>query len=69
MLKIIHPVCCGVDVHKKFIVVTISFSGRNSVTTYKTKKFSTFTSDLLLFKEWLSSNNCTVISMENTGNY
>jgi len=51
MLKIIHLVCCGVDVYKKFIVATIASSEKNNVTTYKAKKFSTFTSDLLLFKE------------------
>lgn len=69
MLKIIHPVCCGVDVHKKFIVATIAFSEKNNLTTYKAKKFSTFTSDLLLFKEWLSANDCDVVCMESTGKY
>lgn len=68
MLKIIYPVCCGVDVHKKFIVATIATTQKN-ITTYQTKKFSTFTNDLLLFKEWLSSSNCNIVCMESTGKY
>lgn len=68
MLKIIYPVCCGVDVHKKFIVATIATTQKN-ITTYQSKKFSTFTNDLLLFKEWLSSNSCNVVCMESTGKY
>ncbi|GAB6275440.1 MAG: IS110 family transposase [Peptococcaceae bacterium] len=69
MLKIVYPVCCGVDVHKKFIVATIAATNEKNVTTYQTKKFTTFTNDLLLFKEWLSSNNCNIVCMESTGKY
>lgn len=68
MLKIVYPVCCGVDVHKKFVVATIATT-QNNITTYQAKKFSTFTNDLLLFKEWLSSNNCNIVCMESTGKY
>ncbi|EMS69977.1 IS110 family transposase [Ruminiclostridium cellobioparum] len=68
MLKIVYPVCCGVDVHKKFIVATIATT-KNNITTYMAKKFSTFSDDLLLFKQWLSSNSCSSICMESTGKY
>ncbi|QQY79537.1 IS110 family transposase [Keratinibaculum paraultunense] len=68
MLKIVYPICCGIDVHKKFIVATIA-STENNITTYKTKKFTTYTNDLLNFKKWLYDNNCYDICMESTGKY
>lgn len=38
MLKIFRPICCGVDVHKSFIVATIDTTDNHSVTSYQTKK-------------------------------
>jgi transposase len=69
MLKIVYPICCGVDVHKKFIVATIASTDNSNITTYKTRKFTTYTNDLLNFKKWLSDNNCSVVCMESTGKY
>lgn len=39
MLKIVHPVCCGMDVHKKFVIAAIAFTDFKNVTTYKKKTF------------------------------
>ncbi|MGL5717519.1 MAG: IS110 family transposase [Paraclostridium sp.] len=69
MLKILHPVCCGIDVHKKFIVATIASTDSKNITTYKTKTFKTFTHNLIEFKNWLSNNNCNELCMESTGKY
>jgi transposase len=68
MLKIVHKICCGVDVHKKFIVATIAKT-ENNVTKYARKKFNTFTTNLEMFKLWLDSHNCNNVCMENTGKY
>ncbi|MFA9378893.1 MAG: IS110 family transposase [Lachnotalea sp.] len=69
MLNIKHFVCCGMDVHKKFIVATIAKTNFQSVTTYTKKRFSTFNSDLNSLKSWLAQNNCTEVCMESTGKY
>lgn len=69
MLKIVHPICCGIDVHKKFVVATIAATDNNNVTTYETKQFGTFTKNLLKLKEWLSLKNCKEVCMESTGKY
>ena len=69
MLKIVYPVCCGVDVHKTFVVATIAATDSRNITTYKTKRFSTFTKDLKAFALWLSSNGCEHVCMESTGKY
>ncbi len=57
MLKIAYPICCGIDVHKKFVVATLATTNSNNVTTYQTKQFSTFTDDLLSLISWLKDNN------------
>lgn len=69
MLKIVHPVCCGMNVHKKFVIAAIAFTDFKNVTTYKKKRFATFNSDLKSLEKWLLDNNCTEICMESTGKY
>ena len=69
MLKIVHPICCGIDVHKTFVVATIAFTDIKSVTTYKTQRFSTFTKDLIRLQSWLTENQCVPVCMESTGKY
>ena len=68
-MKIVHSVCCGIDVHKTFIVATIGTTSHGSMTSYQTKRFSTFTRDLLAFRSWLLENNCNEVCMESTGKY
>ena len=69
MLKIVYPVCCGMDVHKSFLVACIASTDRQGVTTYKSKRFSTFTGDLRRCAVWLSENDCKDVCMESTGKY
>ena len=69
MLRIVYPVCCGMDVHKSFIVACIATTNEKGVTTYNSERFSTFTRDLKLCKEWLASNGCRDVCMESTGKY
>lgn len=69
MLKIVYPICCGMDVHKSFLVACIASTNEHGVTVYKSKRFSTFTKDLHRCAEWLKSNNCKDVCMESTGKY
>ena len=69
MLKIVYPICCGLDVHKSFVVACIASTDSVGVTSYKSRRFSTFTKDLRLLAEWLSYNNCHDVCMESTGKY
>jgi transposase len=68
MLRIIYPIACGIDVHKKFIVACIA-STNKGVTSYKSSRFSTFTKGLRELSEWLHSNSCKDVCMESTGKY
>lgn len=67
-LKIVYPICCGIDVHKTFVVACIA-STNKGVTTYQSHRFSTYTKGLKELLQWLSENNCPDVCMESTGKY
>jgi len=69
VLKIVYPVCCGIDVHKTFVVACIASTNAKGVTTYQSKRFSTYTKNLRELAEWLNANNCKDVCMESTGKY
>jgi transposase len=69
MLKIVFRICCGIDVHKTFVVATIATTNSENITNYLTKRFSTFTRDLRTLANWLSDNKCERVCMESTGKY
>ena len=69
MLKSVYPICCGIDVHKTFVIATIATTDHENITTYKTKRFSTFTQDLRSLVLWLANNQCVQVCMEPTGKY
>lgn len=62
-LKAVYPICCGVDVHKKFFVATLIVT-QGLLPQYVKKRFSTFNNQILEFKKWLLENNCRDVSME-----
>lgn len=68
-LKIVYKVCCGIDVHKTFVVACIASTNRQGITTYKSHRFSTFTSGLKMLLQWLLDNNCQDVCMESSGKY
>ncbi len=68
-LKVVYPICCGVDVHKTFLVGTIISTTNGVQPHYQKKRFSTYNSDLQRFADWLHENNCIDVCMESTGKY
>lgn len=69
-MKVCFPVCCGVDVHKSFLVATIiSTTASQFQPVYSRKRFSTYNANLREFAEWLHANNCNDVCMESTGKY
>ena len=69
-MKIVFSTCCGVDVHKTFVVATIITTPADSLQPhYQKKRFSTFNSDLNRFADWLLEHNCLDVCMESTGKY
>lgn len=68
-IEIIHPVCCGLDVHKDKISACLITIGKEGEELHELREFGTFTEDLYDMKKWLVENNCPVLAMESTGVY
>lgn len=68
-MKVVYQICCGVDIHKTFLVATIIKTSKGAQPSYQKKRFSTFNSDIRHFKQWLLDNDCHDVCMESTGKY
>ena len=68
-MKVTSQTCCGVDVHKSFLVATIVKTTGGIEPSYQKKRFSTFNNSILEFKQWLLDNDCHDVCMESTGKY
>lgn len=70
-IKIVYLICCGIDVHKTFVVAFIASTNDKGITTYKQSLFylSTYTKGLRELSQWLCDNNCKDACMESTGKY
>ena len=68
-LKIVYKICCGIDVHKTFVVACIASTNLKGVTTYESHRFSTYTKGLKELLQWLLAHNCKDVCMESTGKY
>lgn len=67
-MKLQHPTCAGLDVHKKTIVACVRLQTDAEV-RYELKSFGTTTSELGELFDWLSGFGCTQVVMESTGVY
>jgi transposase len=64
-MKVVHEICCGIDVHAKMLVAClIAANGEKKIRT-----FSTMTADLLQLRDWLVAAHCTHVAIESTGVY
>ena len=68
-LKIVYKICCGIDVHKTFVVACIASTNKQGVTFYENHRFSTYTKGLKNLLHWLLDRNCRDVCMESTGKY
>ena len=68
-MKVTFQTCCGVDVHKSFLVATIIKTSSGIEPPYQKRRFSTFNNSILEFKKWLLENECLYVCMESTGKY
>lgn len=68
-MEVIHPICAGIDIHKKSFTVALNETKANGTYSVLTKTFSTMQASILSAREWLLQNNCLDIAMESTGKY
>src|SRR5659263_639919 len=67
-MNIVYPICCGIDVHKTFLVATI-ITSQGFNTHYSKTRSSTSNNSIPHFKQWLIDNNCLVACMETPRKY
>ena len=69
IIGIVHPLCCGLDVHKESISACVIYPDKEGMDQYDIKVFGTFTDDLQRLRSWLLDHECPVVAMESTGIY
>jgi len=69
IISVVHPICCGLDVHKDMVSACIIITEADCQESFVVKEFSTFTDDLYRFKARLLRHACKVIAMESTSVY
>lgn len=61
-MEVLHPRCCGLDVHKQTVVACVITPESRQI-----RSFSTITGDLLQLRGWLLECEVTHVAMESTG--
>lgn len=68
-LPVIHPRCCGLDLHKKSIYACLLVPGPEGKFRPEIRSFGTMTRDLRALQQWLQKAGVTHVAMESTGVY
>jgi len=68
-ISLVHPVCCGIDVHKKSVSACLMFNDAKGQESSIVQEFDTFTDSLMELRDWLLEHECPVVAMESTGVY
>jgi transposase len=68
-MDVVHPRCCGLDVHKKTVVACLLTPGATSRPVKQVRTFGTMTDELLALADWLDAKSVTHVAMEATGAY
>src|SRR5436305_3040491 len=68
-IQVVHPCCCGLDVHKREVQACLRRSTPRGQVPHEQRTFSTMTDDLLALLDWLRATGCTHVAMEASGVY
>ena len=68
-MEMIYRRCCGIDVHKKVLVVCVLTTDPVGERHKEMRTFTTVTAEILHLRDWLSEQECTHVAMESTGVY
>lgn len=69
ILSVVHPTCCGLDVHKEQNYACLISTGADGKEVIEKRVFGGFTDDLIRMRQWLKEHKCPVVAMESTGVY
>lgn len=68
-MQVIHPRCCGLDVHKKAVVACVLITQEDGTVERALRTFETMTEQLEALSAWLRQWQVTHVAMESTGVY
>ncbi len=68
-MQVLYQCCCGLDVHKRFVVACLICYDNEGNPHKELQRFSTLTPELLQLIDWLQSAGCTHVALESTGVY
>lgn len=68
-MEVVHPSCCGLDVHKRTVVACRVTPGADGTIEQVTRTFGTMAADLQELGDWLLEAGVTHVAMESTGVY
>jgi hypothetical protein len=68
-MHVVYERCCGIDVHKKFVVVCLCILTAQGAIQKEIRTFTTMMQDLLRMLEWLKQAGCSHAALESTGVY
>jgi transposase len=68
-MEVLHPICCGLDVHKQMLTACLSVVGADGKRSRETRTYLTLADDLMSLAAWLSEAGCPIVAMEATGIY
>jgi len=68
-MQVLYPRCCGLDIHKKFVVACVLITTPDGQVQKEVRTCSTMTQDLLALLDWLHAAGCTHVALESTGSY
>jgi transposase len=69
VMRVLHPNCAALDVHKKTVVASHRVQRGDGDADSTMRTFSTMTGDLLALSDWLIASGATHVAMESTGEY
>jgi len=68
-MDVVHPRCCGLDVHKRLVVACVLISGTPGRPRREVRTFGTLTDELRALADWLAAEGVTHVAREATGSY
>ena len=66
-MQVLYTCCCGLDVHKRFVVACLMSFGEDGKQHKELRRFETLTPELLRLIDWLQNASCTHVAFESTG--
>jgi transposase len=68
-MQVLYSCCCGLDIHKQFIVACLLTTQTDGSVQKELRTFTTMPQDLLALSDWLREAGGTHAAMESTSSY